>query len=225
MKTYEIIFIISLLVLVVFLFVFIIVSINNYNKGGVKKYNLFSNFLYELNGFRRYNKLSYTYFGALILLLVLMIMPYFVFFLKGRGDLAYRILILVFSIVSSSSIFALFFVKMSQYKLHLAFDCLLASSNVCLLLVHALFIGLGDRAGFIFSNKTFSILSLILGIVFVIVELALMLNPSYKKWFKMMSVNNDAQSRPKYCYLSVLEFGSLLVYVSSFILLTIAYFA
>ena len=61
MKTYEIIFIISLLVLVVFLFVFIIVSINNYNKGGVKKYNLFSNFLYELNGFRRYNKLSYTY--------------------------------------------------------------------------------------------------------------------------------------------------------------------
>ena len=40
-----------------------------------------------------------------------------------------------------------------------------------------------------------------------------------------MSVNNDAQSRPKYCYLSVLEFGSLLVYVSSFILLTIACFA
>ena len=70
-----------------------------------------------------------------------------------------------------------------------------------------------------------SILSLILGIVFVIVELALMLNPSYKRWFKMMSVNNDAQSRPKYCYLSVLEFGSLLVYVSSFILLTIACFA
>ncbi len=225
METYEIIYIISLLVLVVTFSVFIVVSIYNYNKGGVKKYNLFSNFLYELNGFRRYNKLSYTYFGALILVLVLMIFPYFIFFLKQRGDLAYRILILIFSVVSSASIFALFFVKISTYKVHLAFDCLLSSSNICLLLTHALFIGMGEKAGFIFSNKTFSVLALILGVIFVLVELCLMLNPSYKKWFKMMSVNNDAQSRPKYCYLSVLECGSMFVYFSTFILLTIALFA
>lgn len=217
-------FLIFALACVVVFVIFVIASFFQYGKNG-KQYNFFNNFLYELNGFRRYNKKSYIYLATLILLLILLICPYVIFFMVEGHSIIYKSLILVFSIVSSASIFALFFIKLTNYRLHIAFDALLGSSNMILFLIHAIFLSSTSMGGFIFSSKAIYVLIVVLCIVFIVAELLLIVNPSYKKRDKMIKLDNAGYSRPRICYLSILEFGSIIVYFASFIILAISLFA
>ena len=44
-----------------------------------------------------------------------------------------------------------------------------------------------------------------------------MLNKNYKNWFKMVKVDAETYNRPKYCYLAILEWGTLLNLFLSFV--------
>ena len=61
-------------------------------------------------------------------------------------------------------------------------------------------------------------------LLLVIFELILMFNKTYKNWAKMVKMDAELISRPKYCYLPMLEWGNFLIYILSFIPLIIVMF-
>jgi len=50
------------------------------------------------------------------------------------------------------------------------------------------------------------------------------MNPTYKNWSKMVKMNAEIYSRPQHCYLAIIEWGSFLSYLASFIPLIIMMF-
>ena len=58
-------------------------------------------------------------------------------------------------------------------------------------------------------------------IIFMIV---LICNPSYKSWAKLVKVDAQTYNRPKYNYLAILEWGSFIVHLVSYIPLIVSFF-
>lgn len=225
MEIYRILYVVFFIVAIVIMTMFITISSFLYERNNSKKYNFLNNFMFEINNFRRYNKQSWLSLTGLILVMLLFIAPSIFFVLYGKGSLIYQIVLIVFSTISSVSMFALFFIKLSNYKLHIAFNSVFAISNLISIVLSTFFLGNGEVYGFIYSSQFSSTLIIVLGIIFIILEALLMLNPTYKNWDRMIKVDASIYARPKYCYLSILEWGSVIIYLLSLTLPLIALFA
>jgi len=115
----------------------------------------------------------------------------------------------------------LFFIKLSNYKLHIIFALIFYVLTI-LIYISVLFIFTNNNiSNFNVGNKT---PIYVINIIMIIIMLILLLNPSYKKWNKMVKVDAQTYARPKYNYLATLEWGTLLSYFISFIPLIISLF-
>ncbi|HKL73147.1 MAG TPA: hypothetical protein VJY64_03120 [Candidatus Onthovivens sp.] len=194
-----------------------------YNKTGSENYNFLRFMPYELNSFKRYNK--NTFFPMIIQLigslsLVLASVLFVIYFKDNFG--AY--VIGVFSILSILSFNFLSFVKLSNYKLHLIFDACLISFNLLTILASLYFLNNRDFNFIGNNNQVLIIINVIIISILFIFQIVLMVNPTYKTWAKMVNLGAHTFNRPKVCYLAILEWGSLLVFILNFIPLIITVF-
>ena len=192
---------------------------------GDKKYNFLRYFPYELNQFKLRNKRTYVFLAIELVAALCFIASslfaamYFAFKLNVPIS-AYSMF--VASALTMITFIVLRFVKLTAFKQHLLFVTLNVVFNLLTLMLYYLF----------FSNSQFPyvtttsvrIVVIILILILIVFEFVLMLNKTYKNWAKMVKMEAELTSRPKYCYLPMLEWGSFLVYVLSFIPLIVVLF-
>lgn len=187
-----------------------------YGQTGDKKYNFFRNFPYELNQFKIDHKKSY----------VLLVVELFGCACFIGASLAFAIenmntnptSAFIFLAVSSLSIIwfvVLRFVKLTNYKAHLISVSIYVVLNLLLLLLYYFYFTNPDYQ-YIFSTGV-RIGEIIIILILILFEFFLMINPTYKNWYKMVKIEAEVYSRPKYCYLPILEWGNFLIYILSFI--------
>lgn len=193
-------------------------EISSFNKTGSKKYSFLRFFPYELNCFRRYQKSSNIYVAALVVLLLMLFYPYIIFSFYTNQNCALSSQIasytlLVLSFISLVSFALLSFTKLTAYKFHLVLAIVFSLSIFASTVLMILFYGTN-----IFVNYTLTdnarIISIVVGAVALLFEAVLICNPTYKTWAKVVSFDSeDSNERPKFSYLCMLEWGSLIAYL------------
>ena len=96
-----------------------------------------------------------------------------------------------------------------------------------ILVIYSLYLFFFTSSSYVYINGVLSqkmqIAMFIILILLMIFEFVLMLNPTYKNWAKMVKVDAETFNRPKKCYLAILEWGTflnlLLSYIPIFIIL------
>lgn len=192
---------------------------------GDKKYNFLRYFPYELNQFKLRNKKTYVFliieiFAALCFIASSLFAAMYFTNKLNVPTSAYSMF--VASALTIITFIILRFVKLTAYKSHLIFVTLNVAFNLLNLMLYYLF----------FSNSKFPyvtttsvrIVVIVLILVLVVFEFVLMLNKTYKNWAKMVKMEAELTSRPKYCYLPMLEWGGFLVYVLSYVPLFVVLF-
>lgn len=189
-----------------------------YGQTGSKNYNFLSNFPYELNSFKRHNKGSY-----LLLILELFASILFVnsglFFALAQGNhiSAYIIFVLLFIGILAFNI--LRFIKLTNLKAHMAFTAIFTMNNILIILLEFIFFTNSSFRYLIdISPKVFVVIILLVLLIF---EFILMINKSYKDWFKLVKLDSELYARPKICYIAILEWGNFLIYILTFVSLFI----
>ena len=205
------------------------VEIKAFNRTGSAKFNFLTYLPYEINRFKRDQKSSYVFpviqvagsifFAFPLYLFAILVyqsggsaIPCFVF--AGVLSLA----LIVYNIVS--------FIKLSAFKLHMVFATILVSLTLCL---DALYLFFLTSSKYYFLNGVISqnmqISLFIILIIFMIFEFFLMLNPTYKNWARMVKADAETFNRPKKCYLAILEWGTMLNLMLSYVpILIMLYF-
>jgi len=206
------------------LFIFYAFSFSNYYKMTGNKYNFLNNFLFEINGFKKNNKKTYVFPIGLTIVSLLMLSPFILFIFVNKGSELLSYILIGGAIIFISAFFVLNYVKLYAYKVHLSFDAILVCSLIFMIFLEIFFMGSKETYGYVFSNDSIRILLIVIGIVLIVIELFLMFNPSYKKRDRMIKVDPNNFSRPKVCYLSSLEWGTLVVFLLSYSILIISVF-
>lgn len=192
-----------------------------FNKTGSGKYSLFSFFPYELNPFRRHSKITYLYIILLVcgsISLALMLGCYC--YLNSSSYVLWFIAILIF--VGLVSFDILFFIKLSDYKLHVIFAVIFYATTFLSVILELLFLSKSDnKLGLIISTP---IINGVITVVAIIILLVIALNPSYKTWSKMVKIDAQTYNRPKNNYLAILEWGTLIVHFLTYLPLIVSLF-
>jgi len=194
-----------------------------YGQTGAKKYSFFRNFPYELNHFKIDQPKSFVLFGFEMvgsLLLISSSLLFAINFQEINPTSAYILFSVSTFIIICFNV--LRFVKLANYKLHLLMTSIFVVSNLLLFLLYYFFFT-NANYGYVLIDGV-KITEAVVLIVFILFEFFLMLNPTYKNWAKLVNIEADLYSRPKYCYLPILEWGNFLLYLLSFIPLTIVVF-
>lgn len=203
-----------------------------YAQTGAKKFNILNTFPFEINSFSRFNRNTYFLFILEIIGSLLLVLPSLFFALSTVSSNTVNI---VSQNVSAYLLFAFFtldilvfnilrFVKLTNYTTHLVFDSLLIMFNLFIILTEFIFFTNSDYQ-FVMQNDTVQRISLIVvTIILLIAQFALMVNPKYKDWAMLVKVDAETTSRPKVCYLAVLEWGSFIVTILSYIPILIVLF-
>lgn len=191
-----------------------------YNRTGSKKFNFLTYFPFELNSYRRYSSTKYIDISFMIITIILSLSPIVIFAFYYNLATSY-ILLAVFTL-EIITFGILFFTKLSNYKLHIG----LAIAFTCLQIVFSLlsFTFFTDsQFGYVLSDKAiiFIIIIVILQLIF---EFILLLNPTYKDWYKKFKFDAETFSRPKYNYLAMLEWGTFLNLCINYIVILIVNF-
>lgn len=202
----------------VFVFNFLAMTIP-FNKTGSDKYNFLRYFPFELNRFKRYQKSSYVFAILQFFASAVLITGAILFICVHHETAVFYVLIssLIISIISFN---CLTYIKLSNFKIHLVFASICSFSTVLTLVLEFLTLT-SDRGGIIISNPILNIIVIVLTLIFMMVLLA---NPSYKNWAKMVQVDAQTFNRPRFCYLAMLEWGTFLSILLSFLPLIIASF-
>ncbi|MFA6667163.1 MAG: hypothetical protein WCS51_02245 [Bacilli bacterium] len=185
-----------------------------YQQTGSKKYNFLRNFPYELNQFHLGQKKSFILFGVEIisgLCFVASMVFASIYLANNRGNPTSAYVFFVVATLIIISFFILRFTKLTNYKGHLVFATINVVLNLLLLLLYYFF----------FTNKNYQyvvdtgvrVFEIIFILILILFEFFLMINPTYKNWAKMVKMDAEVYSRPKYCYLPILEWGNVLVYL------------
>lgn len=215
----NIILFITLFVLgtVVMIFDFLYMTFS-FNKTGSNKYNFLTFLPFELNPFKRYQKKTYIYtiiqfFGSLLLCLSLY------FYMSYYHQYSFVYVISSLLIINVICFNFLTFIKMSNFKMHLSFAVAVAFLNLLIAVLEFLFL---TNNNIIIYNL--NILCTIVICVIILFIIILIMNPTIKKWYKMVQVDAQTYSRPKYNYLAMLEWGSFLSLILLFIPLILTLF-
>lgn len=184
-----------------------------FNKTGSGKYNFLSFFPYELNPFKRHNKVTYIYevlfiIGSICLTLFL---GYFCFIHSDKIVIYFISIIMFISLLSFN---ILFFIKLTNYRLHVGFAITFAFSTFLAVILEFLYFTKSEMIGLIISTPVINMVITCLCIVFMLI---LFLNKSYKDWAKMVKIDAQTYNRPKYNYLAMLEWGTLIVHIIAYL--------
>ena len=204
-------------------------EISYFNKTGSQKFGFFRFLPFEINSFKRNQSKSYLVPIVLFVGLLLSASPLLVFALdvvKNKGDITASFIFFTVYTLAIITFMFLYFIKMSNYKLHVIVVTIF-SGLVLLLNTLYLFFFTSDGHSFDgeFLTQEVRIACLIIGFILLIFEFVLMFNPTYKRWLKMRTLDATTQfNRPKYCYLAMLEWGTLLNLLLTYIPLIIVYF-
>jgi|SRR5574344_491162 hypothetical protein len=194
-----------------------------YGQTGANKYSFTRNFPYELNQFKVDQPKSYILLitesiGSL--LLVCSALLFAINFQNINPTSAYIIFAISTFIIVCFNV--LRFVKLANYRAHLLLTSIFVVSNLLLLLLYYFFFTNKDY-GYVLQTGV-KVTEIVLLLILILFEFFLMLNPSYKNWAKLVKIEADIYSRPKFCYLAILEWGNFLLYLLSFIPLIIVVF-
>lgn len=194
-----------------------------YSQTGTSKYSFLHNFPYELNYFRRSNRKSYLTFVTESFAGLLFIAASLMFALKyASTNPTSAFIIFTVMTLAQISFHVLRFIKLTNYRNHLIFVSINTVLNLFTLLLMYFF----------FTNKNYQytlnngvrIAEIVYLLILIILQFFLMLNPSYKNWYKMVNIEAEVYSRPKFCYLSILEWGNFLILSLSYLALLLILF-
>lgn len=191
------------------------------------KFNFFQYFPFELNSYRRDNSKTLirpiSVSVATLLLVGINLLFALMTTMKG-GAIQAAYIMFGISLIQGAIFSTLRFIKLSNYKLHLVFASIFAGMNILILVTYVFFFY--NKDFFFFNNTPFGarLTILIVSSLLLIGEFILLLNPSYKKWNRMVKVDAETFARPKYSYLVMVEWGSFLIYILSFVPVLIATF-
>ncbi len=213
---------------IIVLFLVYYLEIKDFNRTGARKFKIYTFIPFEVNRFKRDRKDTYLYPALHVLGSILLLVPMLVFALdvqnKG-GEVIVSYTLFTIMTLAFLAYNILTFIKLSNYTLHMVFTTLFVGLT---LLLEILYIFFFSNDQFMYGNgiltKGVQISTFVVSIILIIFEFALMLNPKYKNWFKMVKVDAETYNRPKYCYLAILEWGTLLNLILSYIPIGIVMF-
>jgi len=195
-----------------------------FGQTGDKKYSFLTYYPYELNQFKRSNSKSYfpvilSFFASGCLICASL----FFVIANIKINPTSSIIFLVVSALSAICFNVLRFIKLTFYKGHLLTAVIYMCLNLFLVVLYYLFFT-NESFGYVFVRSKRIILMVVL-LALAFFEFYLMVNHTYKDWYRLVKVEGGVYSRPKHCYLAILEWGNFLIYILSFIPLFIVLFA
>lgn len=200
--------------------------ITSFNSTGAKKFKFYTYIPFELsfrlptlssgeykNNFVAYLRRirSWIIKGIPNFMLVLSMLCFALYVQFNGGDItAAYILFTVFTLANFFFV-VLTHLKLSYYSSHMLFTTLFVASTLLLLSLYIFFFT-NDHYNFGngIINKEVQITNFVISLILIIFEFGLMLNKNYKNRFKMVKVDAETYNRPKFCYLAILEWGTLL---------------
>lgn len=207
--------------------------ITSFNSTGAKKFKFYTYIPFELsfrlptlssgeykNNFVAYLRRirSWIIKGIPNFMLVLSMLCFALYVQFNGGDItAAYILFTVFTLANFFFV-VLTHLKLSYYSSHMLFTTLFVASTLLLLSLYIFFFT-NDHYNFGngIINKEVQITNFVISLILLIFEFGLMLNKNYKNRFKMVKVDAETYNRPKFCYLAILEWGTLLNLFLAFI--------
>ena len=207
--------------------------ISSFNSTGAKKFKFYTYIPFELS-FRLPTFSSGEYKNNLVaflrkartwiikgvphLMLIMSMLSFALHVQFNGGDItAAYILFTVFTLANFFYV-VLSQLKLSYYSSHMLFTTLFVASTLLLLSLYIFFF---TNDHYNFGNgvlkKEIQIANFVISLILIVFEFVLMLNKNYKNWFKMVKVDAETYNRPKYCYLAILEWGTLLNLFLSFV--------
>lgn len=207
--------------------------ITSFNSTGAKKFKFYTYIPFELsfrlptlssgeykNNFVAYLRRirSWIIKGIPNFMLVLSMLCFALYVQFNGGDItAAYILFTVFTLANFFFV-VLTHLKLSYYSSHMLFTTLFVASTLLLLSLYIFFFT-NDHYNFGngIINKEVQITNFVMSLILIIFEFGLMLNKNYKNRFKMVKVDAETYNRPKFCYLAILEWGTLLNLFLAFI--------
>ena len=207
--------------------------ITSFNSTGAKKFKFYTYIPFELsfrlptlssgeykNNFVAYLRRIRTWIikGIPNFMLVLSMLCFALYVQFNGGDItAAYILFTVFTLANFFFV-VLTHLKLSYYSSHMLFTTLFVASTLLLLSLYIFFFT-NDHYNFGngIINKEVQITNFVISLILIIFEFGLMLNKNYKNRFKMVKVDAETYNRPKFCYLAILEWGTLLNLFLAFI--------
>lgn len=214
------------------LFILYFLEIIKFNKTGAKKFSFFRYFPYELNCFRRNNRMSWVYAIGLIVCVMLFTIPYIGLTIEiATSEFPNNLfpeittyIIFVLALIGAISFCLLNFVKLSNYTLHLVLDALLVASNMSGAILSTLCFGTVLVDAYV-KLDFIRVIIIVLGILNIIYMSILILNPSYKLWAKLVKYDADSYERPKFSYLPMIEWGNGIAYLINLAILCVAIYS
>lgn len=191
-----------------------------FKETGTERYNFLKFFPYELNMFHRLNKVSFIHL-ILPVLGSLCLLGSMVFFglgvIKQGGAVT-----AAFILVGAHALFLiafnlLRFIKLTNYRNHLIFSSITVGSLLLIAILSAFFFFNGEISFFRNNHLAIRIIASGISILIIVFEFILLFNKSYKDWAKLVKVEAENFSRPKHCYLAIVEWGSALAYLITYI--------
>ena len=211
----------------------LVFHITSFNSTGAKKFKFYTYIPFELsfrlptlssgeykNNFVAYLRRirSWIIKGIPNFMLVLSMLCFALYVQFNGGDItAAYILFTVFTLANFFFV-VLTHLKLSYYSSHMLFTTLFVASTLLLLSLYIFFFT-NDHYNFGngIINKEVQITNFVISLILIIFEFGLMLNKNYKNRFKMVKVDAETYNRPKFCYLAILEWGTLLNLFLAFI--------
>ncbi|MBP5694307.1 MAG: hypothetical protein J6X03_02485 [Bacilli bacterium] len=202
-------------------------EIRGFNRTGSARFSFLTYLPYEINRFKRDQKSSYIYPFVQVAGSIFLAVPSYLFAIMVQQNGGSIVPCYVFAGLLTLALIAynfLTFIKLSAYKLHMVFVTIFVSLTLGL---DALYLFFCTSNNYMFINGIMSqgmqIAIFVIMILLMIFEFVLMLNRSYKNWAKMVKVDAETFNRPKRCYLAILEWGTflnlVLTYIPVFIIL------
>ena len=220
--------ILCVILLIVGIILYAVVFVGQYvsfMQTGDKKYSFLRYFPYELNQFKLKNKNTYLFLAIECMAAFCLITSSLfaaIYFDKNLNNVYNSYIMFVASSLAMITFVILRFVKLTAFKTHLIFVTLNVVFNLLTLMLYYIFFTNPNYA--YVSNASIRITLIILILLIIAFEFVLMLNKTYLNWAKMVKMNAELVSRPKFCYLPMLEWGTFIVYLASFIPLIIVLF-
>lgn len=227
MSPYGLVFIISFLFGISLFVINAFLSRNEFNMTGSAKFSFRQYFPFELNPYRRNRSNSYIFPFLNIAGSLAILAASLMFVIESNtinGNIGPSIVFIVLVFIALVAFNALTFIKLSALKLHLAFVAIFLGATLLLNILYAFYF-LNVNIKLIRDTKmVVRVIASIFALINVIILFVLMVNKNFKNWAKLVQLDAETYVRPKVSYLPVLEWGTFVVLLSSFIPLGIMMF-
>ena len=131
---------------------------------------------------------------------------------------------MVFIIIEVIIFSLLLFTKLSNYKGHLVLVSLFVGLQLIVSCVEFFYFS-NTKYGYISpSHNELAYVNVAIIMIQLIFQFVLILNPTYKGWARMQQIGAETFNRPKFCYIAMLEWGTFINMIISYIPIIIVVF-